>query len=218
MTVKQIAAGNELTLILTESGDVWYSGYTQLNVANDNQSNASDNNSNDDPQNRNRPGENGSRTGHLKKVEFENVKIKKIFANNGCEHVICIDEDDRAYSFGFNQRGQLGQGNLTCLSIPKKIEALSKKVVTLAGCSYYHSIFVCKNDREVYSTGRNDYGQLGLSVNDDQRDTPTAIPEFKGKEVSTIGCGQYHTLIATAIGDVYSFGRNECGQLGIQSP
>lgn len=36
MKVKQIAAGNELTLILTDQGDVWYSGYTQLNIANDN--------------------------------------------------------------------------------------------------------------------------------------------------------------------------------------
>ena len=153
----------------------------------------------------------------MKKIEFEGVKIKKIFANNGCEHVICIDEDNHPYSFGFNQRGQLGQGNLVCLSVPKKIEALGKKKVYLAGCSYYHSIFVCKNEKEVLSTGRNDYGQLGLSVNDDQRDSPQAIPEFKGKEVASVGCGQYHTLIALAVGDVYSFGRNECGQLGMQS-
>jgi RCC1 and BTB domain-containing protein len=84
-------------------------------------------------------------------------------------------------------------------------------VVHLAQCSYYHSIFVCKNDKEVYSTGRNDYGQLGLGVNDDQKDTPKAIHEFKGKDVSSVGCGQYHTIVALNVGDVYSFGRNECG-------
>ena len=27
LSVKQIAAGNELTLVLTHQGDVWYSGY-----------------------------------------------------------------------------------------------------------------------------------------------------------------------------------------------
>lgn len=66
--------------------------------------------------------------GVLKKIEFD-TKISKIFASNGCEHVICVDENGQACSFGFNQRGQLGHGHFTCLSYPKEIENLSKKIV-----------------------------------------------------------------------------------------
>ncbi len=60
-----------------------------------------ENNQSDQPRPRH---EKSKKIGTLKKIEFE-TKIKKIFAFNGCEHVICIDEEDKAYSFGFNQRG-----------------------------------------------------------------------------------------------------------------
>lgn len=52
------------------------------------------------------------------------------------------------------------------------IESLSKKFVTTVACSYYHTIFACSNDLEIYACGRNDYGQLGLNHLED-RNIPT---------------------------------------------
>lgn len=42
--------------------------------------------------------------GILNRIDFDQ-KIIKLYAANGCEHIICIDENGKAYSFGFNQRG-----------------------------------------------------------------------------------------------------------------
>lgn len=47
---------------------------------------------------------------------------------------------------------------------------------------------------------------------------PTLISDLKGKDACSVGCGQYHTLVAMENGDVYGFGRNECGQLGCHLP
>ena len=98
--------------------------------------------------------------------------------------------------------------------MPKQVEALSKKFVTTVGCSYYHTVFACSDELETYSCGRNDYGQLGLNHLDD-RNIPALIEALNGKKIISIGCGQYHTVVASNEGDVYSFGRNDSGQLGL---
>lgn len=51
----------------------------------------------------------------------------------------------------------------------------------------------------------------------DDRNLPTLIEAMNGKKVVSIGCGQYHTVLATSEAEVYSFGRNDSGQLGLLS-
>lgn len=46
---------------------------------------------------------------------------------------------------------------------------------------------------------------------------PTLIEDLKGKRIVSIGCGQYHTVVATNEGNVFSFGRNDSGQLGFEA-
>ena len=43
---------------------------------------------------------------------------------------------------------------------------------------------------------------------------PTPIPALSGKTVAAVACGDTHTLVATGDGELYSFGRNQNGQLG----
>jgi RCC1 and BTB domain-containing protein len=63
---------------------------------------------------------------------------------------------------------------------------------------------------EIYACGRNDYGQLGLGHLED-RNVPSIVDTMIGKKVVSIGCGQYHTVVATIDSEVYSFGRNDSG-------
>lgn len=51
----------------------------------------------------------------------------------------------------------------------------------------------------------------------DDRNLPSLIEAMNGKKTVSIGCGQYHTVLATAEAEIYSFGRNDSGQLGLQS-
>lgn len=68
----------------------------------------------------------------------------------------------------------MGHGDQNSIIIPKQVEALSRKFVTTVGCSYYHTVFSCADEQEIYACGRNDYGQLGLGMNED-RNTPILI-------------------------------------------
>ena len=68
------------------------------------------------------------------------------------------------------------------------------------------------NLSEVYSFGRNDSGQLGLSYKVDSKDTPTLI---EGIFSTKVACGYYHSLAITPTGKLYSWGRNDSGQLGL---
>ena len=83
----------------------------------------------------------------------------------------------------------------------------------------YKFTLVLMEDGTVWSCGQNNYGQLGLGRTDTQSD---ANPEPKmieseslpGKAVE-ISAGKEHALVVLENGDVYSFGRNHYGQLGL---
>lgn len=68
----------------------------------------------------------------------------------------------------------------------------------------------------VYSCGNNRYGQLGLGLIDPTHlvhITPTLVPGFTDCS-KQVACGDYHTLVMSHSGLVYSCGENGAGQLG----
>ncbi|GAA5849922.1 hypothetical protein JCM3766R1_001920 [Sporobolomyces carnicolor] len=68
---------------------------------------------------------------------------------------------------------------------------------------------------ELYSTGSNSHGQLGIGTDDDLSEyTPIALPRCEPLELA---CGANHTLLLVADGDsteLYGAGSNATGQLG----
>jgi len=64
------------------------------------------------------------------------------------------------YSWGRNNSGQLGLGNITNYSSPKQVGALTTWLNIAAGI--YHTI-ATKTDGTLWTWGRNNRGQLGLS-------------------------------------------------------
>ncbi|KAA8913916.1 mitochondrial protein-like protein Fmp25 [Sphaerosporella brunnea] len=66
-------------------------------------------------------------------------------------------------------------------------------------------------------------GQLGIPEltwttrpTDKPVDTPHEITELKGKKVDQIAAGDYHSVVLTKDGEVYTFGDNVHGQLGFE--
>lgn len=61
---------------------------------------------------------------------------------------------------------------------------------------------------------RGDFGRLGHG---DARDVfiPRAIPGLSGKRVRDVACGDTHTLVSTFGAELWGFGRNQNGQLGL---
>ena len=95
------------------------------------------------------------------------------------------------------------------------VDKLFGKHIVKVACSYYHTVCVSEDD-EVFSFGRNDYGQLGQGDNEDKH-IPSQIKSLVGRAVMAVACGQYHTIISLVNGGLVAMGKNDYGQLGVES-
>ncbi len=126
-------------------------------------------------------------------------------------------------TWGDNQYGQLGNGTVTrsLLAgpiVPAAGQALNN-IVQVAGGGRY-SLALTSNG-SVYAWGDDTYGQLGdgkqtFSSQVNENSIPGVVQTQSGPltNVVAIAAGQDHALALTADGSVYSWGRNQYGQLG----
>jgi hypothetical protein len=108
------------------------------------------------------------------------------------DFVVATKTDGTIWSWGRNQVGQLGVGNVTYYSSPKQIGALTTWLQ--AACGYRHASAV-KTDKTIWSWGRNNYGQLGLN-NTTNYSSPKQIGALVTWTQVTCGANQTH---ATAL-------------------
>ncbi|MBQ3462414.1 MAG: hypothetical protein IJH36_04760, partial [Clostridia bacterium] len=145
------------------------------------------------------------------------------------------DADGNAKETGLSGTGSK-QGELTIpVQIDRYYENASdavkgisqpiEKILTIS-VGDRHAIAVGKSGR-IYAWGDNTYGQLGISpIVAPYVDRPVQIEIYKnftkdilvkGKtdnQIVDASAGAYHTVAVTAIGEVYTWGRNDKGQLG----
>ena len=96
-----------------------------------------------------------------------------------------------------------------------KIQIPGEARIARVDCGQEHSIFLDVSGR-VYACGSNQKGQLGLGEIDQTQlnvISPTIVPNFTDCS-KQVACGDYHTLIMSHSGLVYSCGENLAGQLG----
>ena len=196
-TIKQIAAGVNHSLILTEDGEVYAFGRNdkgQLGLG--------------DRNDRNVPTK-------LNSSNYDNKKIIQV--SIGAAHSLILTEDGKIYSFGDNSTGQLGLGNVLGKIVPTKIDSShygNKKIVqVIAGGA--HS-FILTEDGEVYAFGNNGFGRLGLG-DSNIRKVPTKIDSshYGNKKIVQVIAGGAHSFVITEDNDIYVFGYNGNGQLGL---
>ena len=136
--------------------------------------------------------------------------IKAKYVSCGENHTVIIDMDNNILAFGYNEFGQLGLGDNVDKNEPEKINGIKAKYVS---CGYEYTLLIDMNNN-VWSFGDNYEGQLGLGNNGDNtnRNVPTKINNIKAKYVS---CGYFYTMLIDMDNNVWSFGRNYCGKLGL---
>ncbi|KAL3795978.1 hypothetical protein ACHAWO_013109 [Cyclotella atomus] len=164
----------------------------------------------------------------------------------GAYHLLVLAKETGAgmsvYSCGLNQYGQLGLGDVDTRFELTKIEYLEDRNIAKIEAGYHFSCFVNSTGKELYSCGRSDYGQLGISLKQPDsgsfESTPVRVPlvydidstivsDPKGNciieseiveedqpEIEQISCGSTHVLVLTKEGDVYSWGFGESGACG----
>ena len=73
---------------------------------------------------------------------------------------------------------------------------------------------MCLNENGfVYSFGRNNNGELGLANNERYYKAPQLISSLK--DVEFIECGGNHTFCKTLNNEIFCWGSNNYGQLGL---
>src|ERR1022692_700561 len=131
----------------------------------------------------------------------------------------CAIESGKAYCWGDNGSGQLGNGSTVGSSVPVAVDTsgvLAGQVLTqiTAGGAY-----TCALDGAgaAYCWGDNRSGQLGDGGTVSNSSVPVAVKTsgvLAGRTLTQITADGYHTCVLDAAGAAYCWGDNGTGQLG----
>lgn len=126
----------------------------------------------------------------------------------GGDHVCGVTRDARAYCWGWNAHGQLGDGSTEPTSSPVLVSGDLRWAFVSVG--YAHSCGVT-TDGSLFCWGNNERGQFGTGVTG-KSSTPEVIAP-PGRYV-TITAGGNHTCGLTPAGTAFCWGQGNYGQLG----
>ncbi|KAG4176044.1 hypothetical protein ERO13_A11G224808v2 [Gossypium hirsutum] len=117
--------------------------------------------------------------------------------------------------WGNGDFGRLGVGTLDSQWSPKPINCSSFHHQSLKSiaCGGAHTLFLTETGR-VYATGLNDFGQLGSSDLIKYSREPVEVSGL-AKGIVQIAAGYHHSCAITVDGELYMWGKNSSGQLGL---
>ncbi|KAG7482603.1 putative E3 ubiquitin-protein ligase HERC1 isoform X2 [Solea senegalensis] len=132
----------------------------------------------------------------------------------GLNHTLVISADGMmVWAFGDGDYGKLGLGNSTAKSSPQKVDVLCGIGIKKVACGTQFSVTLTK-DGKVFTFGQDRLIGLpeGRARNHNR---PQQVPALSGIHIQDIAVGAEHTLVLSSTGDVYTWGSNSEGQLGL---
>lgn len=194
--IVQVACGAEFSLFLKSDGTVWATGHNSYGQLGD-----------------------GTNKSKLTPVQIPNLQ-NIVHISAGEWHSLFVKSDGTVWSCGRNNFGQLGIGQplQNTNSIPTQIADLSNILIAEAGG--IHSLFVANDGRTFacgLNSGDNNNGQLGDGTTVDKSiPVEIAFPKINEKIIYAEAARE-HTLLVTNSGNIWGFGRNNYGQIGVGS-
>ena len=139
----------------------------------------------------------------------------------GADNIVLMDNGE-VWVWGRNGSGQLGVGNTANVLVPTKVTALNGiniVDVQLSKSYYYnsqnHTLFLA-DDGSLYACGHNSGGQLGIG-NTTNQSTPQLLSKSDWSKIYAMGTNAGFSAGIDTSGDLYMWGYNARGQLGIGS-
>ena len=214
------ACGNEYTLILNQDNEVYAFGNNEDGVL-------------------------GLDDSKIQKYKFTKInfgiytnKIKEISA--GTVHNLALTQDNKLFSWGSSQGGQLGLPEKYLISQPNYIKSFflsspteiaifsnpkKPEIIEKISCGEAHSIALTSKGT-VYSWGFGSNGQLGLGFCEDSFEpgtglsqsrifTPQLLKDLTDEKIIDVKCGKTFSMFINDKNELYACGVNDLCQLGV---
>lgn len=146
--------------------------------------------------------------------EFGGRMGRAVAVAGAAHHTLAVTAKGHLYAFGLGKGGRLGTGNDSHCPRPRRVRGpLSNRHVVGVAAAENHSLCVTKCG-EVFSFGSNRFGQLG-TAEEGSRCLPRRVEGLKGIRCVAVAAGAKHSVALSVKGEVYVWGFNASGQLGI---
>ncbi|KAL1343911.1 uncharacterized protein [Arachis hypogaea] len=137
------------------------------------------------------------------------------FVASGCTscHCVALDVEGRCYTWGRNEKGQLGHGDTIQRDRPTVVSELSKYKIVKAGAGRNHTVVVTEDGNSL-AFGWNKHGQLGSgSAKNEIESSPVRCLV---SEVNYTTCGGDFTVWLSSVegSSILTAGLPQYGQLG----
>ena len=131
-----------------------------------------------------------------------------------------VMEDGKLFMWGDSSGGRLGyvlgDGDSRRVNRPQRVFTLEQQKITQVACGDFHTLATDLNGY-VFAWGSNSRGQLGFlspGTSAITVEAPSVVGALRGVCMSSIACGEYHSLALSSDGCVLSWGCNKYGKLG----
>lgn len=128
----------------------------------------------------------------------------------GQSHSCALLQDGGGACWGRNDDGQLGSGNTAASGMPLRVAELATAIDIKAGGNHTCALL---QDTSVRCWGRNQQGQLGIGDAGPGLSMPVVVPGLAN--VTQLSLGLDHTCALTSNGELYCWGWNRYGQVGM---
>lgn len=142
----------------------------------------------------------------MSSARFRQVVVGRAFT-------IAVTTEGAAFGWGDNSLGALGNGVRTRQRGPVSVSLPAGVAVTELS-SRWGTVLALGSDGQVYAWGDNSFGQLAVGSTDaGAMPVPVTMPP--GVRITAVDAGYWHALALSSAGEVYVWGDNSCGQLGV---
>ena len=155
----------------------------------------------------------GRTSRRLVAVDVPDLAGNVVAINAGYTHSCAMTQVGGVRCWGFNDKGQLGDGTTAMRNTPVGVAGLASGVVAVAAGigTFGHTCAVTTNGG-VKCWGANNVGQLGTGDTTDRLAPEDVVGLSSG--ISAVAVGGIHACALTVIGGVKCWGFNGYGQLG----
>ena len=137
-------------------------------------------------------------------------KLNQVSACANCS--IALSMDGKVFSWGWNQNGDLGNGNSSDVNIPVAVKTegtpMKGKTISQISSGGIHNLALSM-DGKVYAWGDNNNGQLGDGTTNNSN-VPVAVKtngtDMDGKTIVQVSAGDEHTIALDTEGNIYEWG------------